>query len=250
MFPKIQKKKRRNREKKKPKILDFQGSPFLNMHNDNEYKEFRRYKSSGQLPRREYNRMSLAQLNNQKKQEKDIYGRGGWKDLILEKGNSKRPRRPKNNRFFDNEKLSVVKNEFKSNKISKRSKKTNKRAQTKKLPGVKTMKFKRRASSYDLKDIKKDKKESPINGIGMDSKIFYACGNVTMPGMAEGKPKTNQDSYIAKIKVIEDPEIAFLGVFDGHGINGHKVSEFLTKRSPSNLFINAKVFLKKYMKNR
>ena len=49
-----------------------------------------------------------------------------------------------------------------------------------------------------------------------------------------GKPKTNQDNYF-NYNIIYD-DLIFIGVCDGHGENGHYVSEFLINRLPSNLY--------------
>ena len=49
------------------------------------------------------------------------------------------------------------------------------------------------------------------------------------------RPKSNQDAFMT----IEDfwgvSNQYFLGVFDGHGLNGQKVSKFIKKRLPKNI---------------
>lgn len=57
--------------------------------------------------------------------------------------------------------------------------------------------------------------------------IFKAVGSHTMAGRSEGKAKTNQDSYFAHTSMMNNPEMALFAVFDGHGLHGHRVSNFL-----------------------
>lgn len=46
-------------------------------------------------------------------------------------------------------------------------------------------------------------------------------------GKVGATKKTNQDNFIIKESFLLNPEIYFLAVFDGHGTDGHKVSQFL-----------------------
>ena len=49
----------------------------------------------------------------------------------------------------------------------------------------------------------------------------------SLAGMAEGFSKLNQDSIFVKINLLGNPDICLLAVFDGHGMEGHRVSGFL-----------------------
>ena len=54
-------------------------------------------------------------------------------------------------------------------------------------------------------------------------------------GALPGKPqKTNQDAFIIKKTLLDNPNYGFYSVCDGHGINGHFVSDFVKKTLPSN----------------
>lgn len=54
----------------------------------------------------------------------------------------------------------------------------------------------------------------------------YSCKS--KPGYTiNGTLKTNQDSYMAKNKILGLTNFSIFGVFDGHGVNGHFVSRFL-----------------------
>ncbi len=57
--------------------------------------------------------------------------------------------------------------------------------------------------------------------------IFKAVGTHTLGGRSEGKAKTNQDSYFAHTSILNNPQMALFAVFDGHGLHGHRVSNFL-----------------------
>ncbi|CAI2387499.1 unnamed protein product [Moneuplotes crassus] len=47
--------------------------------------------------------------------------------------------------------------------------------------------------------------------------------------------KTNQDAYMTVKSFCGVPGQYFLGVFDGHGYNGHKVSKYIKKKLPKNI---------------
>jgi hypothetical protein len=49
----------------------------------------------------------------------------------------------------------------------------------------------------------------------------------TQAGFSEGKTKTNQDMIFSSINLKSSPNSALFGVFDGHGLQGHKVSGFI-----------------------
>ena len=58
----------------------------------------------------------------------------------------------------------------------------------------------------------------------------------TKPGSLPGKPvKTNQDSYISVQNFMKYKKIHIYSVCDGHGVNGHIVSQFIKKKLPMNI---------------
>jgi hypothetical protein len=58
----------------------------------------------------------------------------------------------------------------------------------------------------------------------------------TMAGFSDGRTKTNQDSVLFRIGLSGNVNTSLFCVFDGHGINGHRVSDYLrnhiSRRSP------------------
>ena len=75
----------------------------------------------------------------------------------------------------------------------------------------------------------KDAKLSTTKGDGNASKsaILLRQFNKSVPGYSDGKTKTNQDTVYVNINVKNFPNCALFGVFDGHGLQGHKVSQNL-----------------------
>ena len=63
----------------------------------------------------------------------------------------------------------------------------------------------------------------------------------------QGKTKTNQDSYVMIDSIFNNPKINIFGVLDGHGSNGHLVSEYV-KKAIIKYFSNKELYLTK--KNR
>jgi hypothetical protein len=63
-------------------------------------------------------------------------------------------------------------------------------------------------------------------------------------GFSEGKTKTNQDTTFSNISLKSSPNCALLGVFDGHGIQGHKVSGFIKNNLKSRLGFDCRQFRK------
>lgn len=59
------------------------------------------------------------------------------------------------------------------------------------------------------------------------SNIIHSIGSRTKAGFNGYSMKTNQDSFIYNKILMGDGEKSFLSVFDGHGQNGHKVSQYL-----------------------
>lgn len=59
---------------------------------------------------------------------------------------------------------------------------------------------------------------------------------ITRPGMCNYKEKINQDSYLIKEKIFEE-NFNIYGIFDGHGDEGHLISNYISKFI-SNYYIN------------
>ena len=57
----------------------------------------------------------------------------------------------------------------------------------------------------------------------------------TMPGFSDGRTKTNQDEYYINFTLRGSNQSSLFAVFDGHGPQGHRVSDFL-KRSLTSRF--------------
>lgn len=62
-----------------------------------------------------------------------------------------------------------------------------------------------------------------------NGKSFWHIATRSKAGHSGSTAKTNQDSYRIETKFMGMEEFAFFGVYDGHGTQGHKVSDFLKK---------------------
>ena len=70
----------------------------------------------------------------------------------------------------------------------------------------------------------------PNKKIYLDQKIIRDCDATTLAGKNEyGETKTNQDSYLMLTKINNFTNFNVFAVFDGHGPEGHLVSQFLVK---------------------
>lgn len=68
---------------------------------------------------------------------------------------------------------------------------------------------------------------------------------LSQPGKTEkGKTKTNQDNYLMLESVFDNNNINFFGVMDGHGANGHLVSDYV-KQGISTYFTNKDLYITK-----
>lgn len=79
----------------------------------------------------------------------------------------------------------------------------------------------------------------------VESSMIGKCHVCSRAGMLEDKPKTNQDSFICMQRFVMN-NVSLLGVCDGHGVNGHFVSEFIREILPQNIeyySIRNKIFL-------
>jgi serine/threonine protein phosphatase PrpC len=70
------------------------------------------------------------------------------------------------------------------------------------------------------------------NGIG----LIKNSHGYSLPGKdASGKTKTNQDSFVCKTNINNIQDFNIFGVLDGHGVDGHFVSEFASEFIPSQI---------------
>lgn len=74
-------------------------------------------------------------------------------------------------------------------------------------------------------------KIGPTNGVVylQKSDVLESVGFHSAAGKSDGRVKTNQDSFIVDMAFKGDHSRTLLGVFDGHGLQGHKVSNFLVQ---------------------
>ena len=79
--------------------------------------------------------------------------------------------------------------------------------------------------------------ESEINEL----KIKIKSSKITQPGLNDNKIKTNQDSYLI-LENIFNQKLNIYGIFDGHGDNGHLISDLISKFL-SQYFTNKKNFV-------
>lgn len=75
----------------------------------------------------------------------------------------------------------------------------------------------------------KDSKGSPTKGEAATSKsnVLLKQFNKTVAGYSDGKTKTNQDMVYVNLNIKNSHNCALFAVFDGHGLQGHKVSQNL-----------------------
>lgn len=57
-----------------------------------------------------------------------------------------------------------------------------------------------------------------------------------MAGMTEGISKLNQDAYSVDTLVMENPSMSLISCFDGHGMEGHRCSNYLKSNLPSKAY--------------
>jgi hypothetical protein len=71
------------------------------------------------------------------------------------------------------------------------------------------------------------------NKAGLKGYIYP--GVRTKAGHSGSTAKTNQDAYVVETDYLGHKDCLYSAVFDGHGTQGHKVSEFLKKQCHRNL---------------
>lgn len=67
-----------------------------------------------------------------------------------------------------------------------------------------------------------------------NSSLLSKVGAASIPGFSEGVQKINQDSYLVETLEINGEEASIIAVLDGHGVVGHRVSNFLRMNIKSN----------------
>lgn len=76
----------------------------------------------------------------------------------------------------------------------------------------------------------KDSKVSAAKGEAASapkSTVLIKQFNKSVAGYSDGKTKTNQDTVFVNLTIKQSLNCALFGVFDGHGLQGHKVSQNL-----------------------
>lgn len=77
------------------------------------------------------------------------------------------------------------------------------------------------------KGVQKPIKELSEKTSGSGSTVFQTQFSKTVPGYSDGKTKTNQDTVYVNCSIKGSQNCALFAVFDGHGMQGHKVSQML-----------------------
>ena len=79
-------------------------------------------------------------------------------------------------------------------------------------------------------------KDNTISIKDVITKKIMKIDSCTIAGYSSpGVQKTNQDNFFIIKEFLDEQEQFFLGVCDGHGTNGHLVSEYITKNLPNYL---------------
>ena len=90
-----------------------------------------------------------------------------------------------------------------------------------------------RKNTIEIKRIKKNANKNKINEINsqFSTNMYIKTSKaLSVAGKKEGGiKKTNQDSYILEKNINEVLNYNLFGVLDGHGVNGHLVSKFVSK---------------------
>jgi serine/threonine protein phosphatase PrpC len=80
-----------------------------------------------------------------------------------------------------------------------------------------------------------------LQKIKCDTKILRKFAVMTQPGQHKGVTKVNQDNYLILDKILDIENFSIFGVFDGHGYNGHYISE-IVKNSFSRYFTRSEIY--------
>lgn len=82
-------------------------------------------------------------------------------------------------------------------------------------------------------DKKKPKPKAQGAVESVSNMVLQSMCAKSQAGFSEGKTKTNQDANFHSISLKASPNCALFGVFDGHGLQGHKVSAFIKQHLKS-----------------
>lgn len=63
--------------------------------------------------------------------------------------------------------------------------------------------------------------------------VYISLGYRSMAGMTEGISKLNQDAYFHDTLLLNNPHMSLIACFDGHGMEGHRCSNYLKSNLPS-----------------
>lgn len=86
-------------------------------------------------------------------------------------------------------------------------------------------------------DKKKHKPKAQAAIEKLSNMVLHGLCAKSQAGFSEGKTKTNQDAIFYNINLKASPNCGLFGVFDGHGLQGHKVSSFIKENLRSILFL-------------
>ena len=76
---------------------------------------------------------------------------------------------------------------------------------------------------------------TPLQATNNVSAASTVAGERRTPGMKTATKKENQDAYCVHVSPYPSNGIAVCGVFDGHGVNGKHVSNFIAKNIPNTI---------------
>lgn len=80
-----------------------------------------------------------------------------------------------------------------------------------------------------------------LQKIKCDNKILRKFAVITQPGKQKGVKKVNQDNYLILDKILDIENFSIFGVFDGHGYNGHYISD-IVKNTFSTYFTRSEIY--------
>jgi len=76
--------------------------------------------------------------------------------------------------------------------------------------------------------------ENKDRHINSSSNLIALVGGTSHAGFSDGIQKLNQDTYLVDSFELNNQEVCVIAVLDGHGFEGHRVSNFLRLNIKSN----------------
>eukprot|EP00823_Brevimastigomonas_motovehiculus_P007021 TRINITY_DN6042_c0_g1_i1.p1 TRINITY_DN6042_c0_g1~~TRINITY_DN6042_c0_g1_i1.p1 ORF type:complete len:430 (-),score=123.04 TRINITY_DN6042_c0_g1_i1:200-1489(-) len=77
---------------------------------------------------------------------------------------------------------------------------------------------------------------SNLSSLERKAYVCNPCYSESRKGVVPyNKSKPNQDRFVAKLAIHDDPSISMFGVMDGHGEFGHFVAQFVQEKLPANI---------------